>query len=163
MITTTARGALSRIPVRAAYALLGLLLLALAPGLSAQEPGQADCDETDAGVLCGPRSAEDLVWLPGTGRFIASRMTTAEPPGGLYLVDPGTRTFTTLYPTARSRDALDETLFPGCPGAPDTGNFSTHGLALQTLDRQRHRLYVTAHGARESVEVFDIDTARGVG
>ncbi|MFA5630028.1 MAG: SMP-30/gluconolactonase/LRE family protein [Porticoccaceae bacterium] len=139
--------------LRRPFQLLLMLCFFAVPGVHAQD----NCDDQNA--LCGLTNAEDLIWLPGNERFIASRTTSTEPPGGLYLVDPATRTIETLYPGANSRDVQNNELFPACPSAPDVNNFSTHGLDLKTVGDNHHRLYVTAHGARESVEVFDIDTS----
>ena len=51
-------------------------------------------------------------------------------------------------------------MFADCPGPVDLATFVAHGLDLQRQDANRYRLYVTNHGARESVEVFDIETAQ---
>jgi sugar lactone lactonase YvrE len=54
----------------------------------------------------------------------------------------------------------DRKMFADCPGPPDASTFVAHGLDLQQQDTNRYRLYVTSHGKRESVEVFDIETAQ---
>ena len=117
----------------------------------------ADCQpDQDMAFLCGPQNAEDLVFLPGTPWIIASGMSSEGVNGHLYLVDPETQGFQELYPTNATSN-FDKQTYPACSGPLDSTNFSAHGLSLLTLGDGRHRLYVTSHGAREAVEIFEID------
>jgi hypothetical protein len=80
--------------------------------------------------------------------------------GGLYLIRASDRTSTFVYPTATAAERLDAVVYNTCPGPPDAAakaKFQTHGLYLQAGSGSVHRLYVVVHGARESVEVFEID------
>jgi len=50
-------------------------------------------------------------------------------------------------------------MFPDCPGPIDTRNFSAHGLSIRKIDKgpDIYHLYMTSHGAREAIEVFEVD------
>lgn len=126
----------------------------------AQEAEAEDsCDGADGlEFLCGPVNAEDLVWLGDTGMLIASGMADAEGTGRLYAIDSATKRFVELYSPSIATNDWDREQFPDCPGVPNPPQFSTHGLAIQR-DADGYRLYATAHGAREAVEVFTIEPA----
>jgi len=67
---------------------------------------------------------------------------------------------TLAYPGATPRERLDAKSYGKCPGPPDAAfkaKFLTHGLSIQPGSNSVHRLYVVAHGGRESVEVFEVD------
>jgi len=114
------------------------------------------CDRAEGlEFLCGPVNAEDLVWLGDTGILIASGMADADGTGRLYAIDSATREFVELYSPSLATNDWDREQFPACPGAPNPPQFSTHGLAIQP-NGDGYRLYATAHGAREAVEVFTI-------
>lgn len=104
------------------------------------------CDPAD-GVefICGIKNAEDLVSVPGTRWIIASGMADG---ASLSLIDTRAKTWTALQPTARH----DAASFPGCATPPAAAKLNTHGLNLRGS-----RLYVVGHGAREAIEVFDVD------
>jgi len=51
-------------------------------------------------------------------------------------------------------------MFGDCPGPLNVENFSAHGLALREQAPNRYKMYMTSHGEREAIEVFDVD-ARG--
>jgi hypothetical protein len=53
----------------------------------------------------------------------------------------------------------DKQMFASCPGPLDVSNFSAHGLALQRVESgpEIYRLYMTSHGAREAIEVFEVN------
>ena len=58
-------------------------------------------------------------------------------------------------PAVRSRP---DAAFADCAG-PLTEGFRPHGLSLRPGDDGRHTLYVVRHGAREAVEVFELDAS----
>jgi hypothetical protein len=97
---------------------------------------------------------EDLVLVPDTEWIIASGMS---PGGSLYLVDAGSKAWRELYPGEEPVARQDMSRFGACPGSPDPNAFVSHGLSLQPGEAGRSTLYVVAHGARESIEVFDVD------
>jgi len=137
--------------------LTGLVVVLAGPlGLSAQTP--ADCRAAgDVQFVCGQQAPEDLVVLPGSQWVVASAYGGS---GGIYLVRVSDRTSTVAYPGAAAREELDAKTYNTCPGPPDAAakaKFQTHGLYLQAGSNAVHRLYVVAHGSRESVEVFEVD------
>jgi hypothetical protein len=109
-------------------------------------------------LICGHASPEDLVVVPGEEWVVASAFT---PPGGINLIRVRDRATVRGYPAGFARRRLEEKRYPGCPGPPDISGdatFTTHGLWLQPGTSTVHTLYVVAHGSRESIEVFEIDT-----
>lgn len=140
-----------RLPIAALF-ILCLLPMCL-PSASTAAP---DCQH-DINTICGVANAEDLLWMPGTGKLIASGLAGTGGPGRLYIVDPATSAVNTLYPGPASGNCHRGDWFADCPRPPNPENFSAHGLSLLSLGDSRFRLYVVAHGSRESVEVFEID------
>ena len=125
-------------------------------GLSAQAP--AECRPAgNVQFVCGQQAPEDLVVLPGSQWVVASSFGGS---GGVYLIRVSDKTSTVAYPGATPRERLDAKTYATCPGPPDAAakaKFQTHGLNLQAGANSVHRLYVVAHGSRESVEVFEVD------
>jgi hypothetical protein len=99
--------------------------------------------------VCGPKNAEDLVRVPGTPWIIASGMAAGT---NLTLIDSRTGAYSGL-PVQAKPDAA----FANCATPPDSNETITHGLNLRAGANGRSTLYVVAHGARESIEVFDVD------
>ncbi len=124
--------------------------------LSAQAP--VDCRPAgDVQFICGQNGPEDLVVLPGAQWAIASSFGGS---GGIYLIHATDKASTLAYPTTSPRDRFDAKTYSSCPGPPSAAakaKFLTHGLSLQTSTNSVHRLFVVTHGARESVEVFEVD------
>ena len=147
--------------MRIVMAPLTALVLASTLAVSAQAPAPAPAPAPcvaagDVRFICGLQAPEDLVAVPGGQWVIASAFAGG---GGLYAIRVSDRTPTLVYPAA-ARDQLDAKAYPTCPGAPDAAakaKFSTHGLSLVPGRASVHRLYVVAHGSRESIEVFDLD------
>ncbi len=126
-------------------------LLALPAG------GAAQCEpDGDLEFVCGPVNPEDLAAVPDSPWVIVSSMADD---GHLYATDTRDRTSRQVYPIESSAPRHDAALYGACPG-PDTSGFRPHGLGLRPGNDGVHTLYVVRHGARESVEVFEID-ARG--
>ena len=133
---------------------LTVTLAACLLGLPA--PGAAQCEaDGDVAFVCGPVSPEDLVAVPDTPWIVVSSM---EDEGYLSLTDRRDHTSARAYPLATSEPRHDTATFGGCPGA-DTSGFRPHGLDLRPGDGGVHTLYVVRHGAREAVEVFELDAA----
>ena len=130
-------------------ALVGLLALPAA--------GAAQCDpDGDVQFVCGPANPEDLAAVPESPWVIVSSMADD---GRLYATDARDHTSRPIYPVTASTPRHDMAAYGACPG-PDTSGFRPHGLGLRAGDDHLHTLYVVRHGARESVEVFELD-ARG--
>lgn len=134
---------------------------------SAQAPAQptppADCAPA-AGVqyVCAQRSPEDLIVLPGGQWVVASAFSGA---GGIFVIRTSDKTSTIAYPSSTAAARFDVNTYAGCPGPPDAAaqaKFQTHGLSLQPGANGLHRLYAVLHGARESVEVFELDARKGM-
>lgn len=129
--------------------LLWASLLALA--VSALPAQAQDCAAaSDQSFVCGAVNPEDLVQVPGTNAVLSSGMADGT---GFYHVDVETGELSTLGFTARH----DASLFPGCPVAPTPQTLNTHGLNIRSRGEGRARLHVVGHGAREAIEVFDVD------
>ena len=120
-------------------------------------PGAAQCDP-DGGVefVCGPVNPEDLAAVPESPWVVVSSMADE---GRLYATDARDGTSRPIYPAATSAPRHDTAAYGACPG-PDTSGFRPHGLGLRPGGDGLHTLYVVRHGAREAVEVFELD-ARG--
>lgn len=132
---------------------------AAAPGAAAAEGCAPD---GPLQYVCGPVNAEDLIrigssrWLIGSG--LDGPLNGGAPARGhLYLIDHQARTWIDWFPGNAAPPRHDRNLFGDCPGPVDPASFSAHGLALQQQSADRYRLYITAHGAREAIEVFDVD------
>jgi hypothetical protein len=139
---------------------LGLLIAWTSAG-AAQAPPPVDCaPDGDVLFACGLAAPEDLVVVPGEQWVIASAYAGR---GGLYLIRASDRTSILAYPSEGAVERLDTATYAACPGAPDDAfkaKLQTHGLYLEPGPDGLHRLYVVVHGARESVEVFEVDARR---
>ena len=105
----------------------------------------------DVSFVCGAKNPEDLVLVPGTQWIVSSGMAEG---AGFYLVDSRTGT------AARCRSPRSTTLLSRAARRrrpPQTLN--THGLNIRATARRSRELYVVGHGAREAIEVFDVDAS----
>lgn len=127
-----------------AVAALGLLAVAA----QAQQTCAAD---GDVSYVCGPKNPEDLVLVPGTQWIVSSGMAEG---AGFYLVDARTGDYGSLTFTARHDPA-----FASCTTPPTAQTLNTHGLNVRATGPGRARLNVVGHGAREAIEVFDVDAS----
>jgi hypothetical protein len=135
----------------AAVAAVGLSSFAAA---QPAPPAGPPCKESD-GYICNQQGPEDLVAM-GTDWAVASAYTGT---GGVTLIRIKDRTSLTAYPAANAKEKHDKTTYPDCPGPP-RGAFTTHGVYVPPGRGPNHKLFAVGHGARESIEVFDVD-ARG--
>jgi hypothetical protein len=69
------------------------------------------------------------------------------------------KTYEEWFPGTAPESKLDTKTFGACPGPVNTANFSPHGLAIREQSPQKYRVYMTSHGEREAIEVFDVETA----
>lgn len=128
-------------------------------------PARADAAASDAiGYVVGLQNPEDLLQIGDSAWLLASGLLSwSNDPasrGHIYLVNRLDRSFEVLFPGRRPMFRPDRRLFPDCPGPIDPDRFSAHGLALRETAPGRYRLYMTSHGGREAIEIFDVD-ARG--
>ena len=124
--------------------------------LNAQPPPQPPpppCTPA-ADVVCGQQAPEDLVAL-GPQWVVASAYSGT---GGVALVRVSDRTAITAYPSATARERHDKSVYPECPGPPSKERFTTHGVYVEPGNGPTYKLFVVGHGAREAIEVFEIDT-----
>ena len=148
-----------------ATGVLAVAALAMVSGAAGAATPAAGCNpDGELRYLCGPANAEDMVRLGETRWLVTSGMDGPLMGGGparghLYLVDHQAKTFVDWFPGQAGPAKHDKSLFGSCPGPVDPTRFSAHGLSLKEQAAGRYRLYVTAHGAREAVEVFDIDAS----
>lgn len=155
----------SRLPLHGA--LLALLCSAGGTASAAQAPAPAPCTpDGPLNFLCGPANAEDLLRI-GETRWILASGLDGELLGGparghLYLIDHERKSWREAFPGASPAFRHDRALYGDCPGPLDVTGFSAHGLALREISPGRHRLYVTGHGAREAIEVFEVDAGAAV-
>ncbi len=152
-----------------------MLLLAGCGGDSSQQtvpspqpapaPAQVAVDDCAPGqgltYICGLINAEDLIHLGDTGLLLASGMTRGDLSGRLYLINPNDHSYQELVHGGSFGQGHDTGMFPDCPGPLNVQNFSMHGLALRQTGANRYDLYATSHGAREAVEMFDLDVGGG--
>lgn len=151
--------------VWSAIGMAGIALVASATAQAASPPAamSAGCDPEGAvRYVCGPVNAEDLIRIGDSQWLITSGMDGplnggAPARGKLYLVDHQARTWSEWFPGSAPRFQHDRSRFGDCPGPLDVNGFSAHGLDLQQTATGRYRLYVTGHGLREAIEVFDVD------
>ena len=108
----------------------------------------------DYAFVCGPKSAEDLVSIPGTKWIIASDLSAEGP---INLIDAENKTWAEINTDGALQAQQDMDTYGDCPGAPDPVTLSTHGLNLQPGADGHSTLYVVGHGGREAIEVFDVD------
>jgi hypothetical protein len=116
------------------------------------QAGEAQSQCTSSGGLtfvCGPKNPEDLVLVPSTPWVLSSGMAEG---AGFYVVDSRTGEFNLLSFTA-AHDAR----FASCTTPPAAATLNTHGLNIRAQGTGRARLNVVGHGAREAIEIFDVD------
>ena len=131
------------------------VLLGAAP-LAAQPPPQPPPPPCTPGadVVCGQHGPEDLV--PLGADWVAASAISGD--GGLRVVRVRDRTQFTVYPASNAEDRHDRRTYPDCPGPPEASDFTTHGLYVEPGAGPVYKLFVVAHGARETIEIFDVDT-----
>jgi hypothetical protein len=115
----------------------------------------------DIKYICGPKNAEDILPLGDTQWLITSGMSgqlsNTDDTGHIYLVNRREKTFEEIFPGATPDFDHHKEMFKACPGPINPENFSAHGLALQKQSSGQYRLYITSHGEREAIEVFNIN------
>ena len=128
-----------------------VLLIAHVPAASAATPPTTpNCAPAgELEFICGPKNAEDLVRVPGTPWIIGSGMTEG---ASLTLIDSRSGAYSALRPKAKP-----DATFANCATPPDATKAITHGLNLRAGANGHSTLYAVGHGAREAIEVFDVD------
>ena len=144
--------------MRGYVAPLAVLVSVTSLPLVAQPPPQPPpppCTPAD-NVICNQQAPEDLVALGP--QWVAAGAYSGT--GGVALIRVSDRTSHTAYPAASAANRPDKRTYPDCPGPPGEGGaqFLTHGVYVAPGNGPVHKLFVVAHGARESIEVFEVDT-----
>jgi hypothetical protein len=140
---------------------LALVSLVFASSNASAQPPPAPpgppCKPGDSAFVCtgAQTGPEDLVALPGAQWVIASAMSGD---GGIVLIRASDRAVIKGYPAAAAKEQLDAKTYGACPGPPAADKFTTHGLYVQQGAGSVHRVLAVGHGARESIEVFEVDT-----
>jgi hypothetical protein len=108
--------------------------------------------------ICGVRTPEDMVAIPGTTWIIGSGLADLKNPvpfsGNLSLIDARGLTATVI---ALNPSQVARAPYIGCTAPPDAATFSAHGLDIRPTADGISTLFVIGHGAREAIEVFEID------
>jgi hypothetical protein len=108
-----------------------------------------------SGHIWGPINAEDLVSVPGTSWIITSGMTGPSAPiGRIYAVSARDGSCNEICPYLLDH-ALDRARF-GALEPLDGATLQPHGIDVVIRSDGVPELLVVNHGARESVEVFEI-------
>jgi hypothetical protein len=137
-----------------------LVAVALARCTTAGKGVGPECQAT-SGVraLCGVNKPEDLLQLGDSGWVLTGNMGSADwKGGGFYAVRIADKAFHPLTPDLSGPAAP---AYRDCPGAPEPGRLSAHGLALRAGADGAQTLYAVNHGGRESVEVYDVRLTEG--
>ena len=107
----------------------------------------------DVAFVCGPTNAEDLVLVPGTQWIIASGMAAG---AGFTAIDSATGEAIPLPVTS----GYSSGMYPrACSELPEASEFESHGLDIHAADSGRITLHAVGHGAREAIEIYDVNTA----
>jgi hypothetical protein len=129
-----------------------IMLLGMLGTFASTVSAQERCEPLgDIEFVCGPTNAEDLVAVPGTPWIVSSGMAAG---AGFYLIDSDSGQWSTLQAGVRH----DRATYPECASPPTIADLETHGLNLRPGTGRQATLYVVGHGAREAIEVFDVDT-----
>ena len=155
---------------------IGLLAFVMLTGCAKKPQPLAVCTPTNSpNSICGMMNPEDLARLPGRSWIVVSQMAQhgpeaepSKPPAraGTLLalrVDDGTRR--TLYPAKEGWPLESDRVEarrevwgdPDCSGPPNTAYFQPHGLDVGRHASGVDMLAVVNHGAREAVELFEVD------
>jgi len=127
----------------------GWLAFMLLLGFSDASAGEQPC-ESSGGLqfVCGPKNAEDLVLVPGSHWIISSGLAEG---ASFYQIDSRNGAWRPL-----AFDVKADPAFAGCAAPPAVATFHSHGLSIRESGRGISRLHVVGHGARESIEIFDV-------
>jgi len=127
---------------------------ASAPAPQAVGPSPGCHNEQGLTYLCDLSVPEDILNVGSSGLLLVSGHRA---PGHLYLIDPARRTQAELIHGAAFRLQHDTRAYPGCPGPLNLQAFDVHGLSLAETSPRYFSLYTTSHGAREAIEIYDLD------
>ena len=143
------------------WSFVAVVVLGVAPSAVAQNANVTQpppCrDEQGLTYICELVVPEDILTVGSTGLLLASGHRA---PGHLYLIDPAKRTRSELIHGATFAMRHDTRAYPDCPGPLNLQAFDTHGLSLAETSPGLFSLYTTSHGAREAIEIYELDLRR---
>ncbi len=122
--------------------------------------GAQTCDpDGEVKFVCGTTNPEDLYRVPDTPWVIASgRYSDTE--GPLYAVDVRDHAVREIFPAGALPPRHDRVTYRACPGPISV--FQPQGLTLRDGGSGVQTLYVVGHGAREAIEVFELNAGGAV-
>ncbi|NKB34382.1 MAG: hypothetical protein GKR91_14925 [Pseudomonadales bacterium] len=120
----------------------------------------ANCEpNSDTLFVCGVINPEDLYQIPGTDWVIATGRIS-DSAGPIYAVNIDSHQVEEVFPHNATVPVFDQQTYQACPGPILT--FQPHGVTVREGNNGNHKLYVVGHGAREAIEVFNLDASSGV-
>jgi hypothetical protein len=129
---------------------------ALRADAQAPAPQQPPCNPAEPQWVCGQQTPEDLVALPGEKWVLSSGYMGT---GGINLIKVSDRTSAIVFPGPSVKIEPDKKKYPECAGPPTAADtFTTHGLYIEAGAGPVLQFMAVGHGARESIEVFKVDT-----
>ena len=148
---------------RTARCSLTIATLVLAAAAAAPAKTSRECGKSgDVVSYCGLPKPEDLEVLPAGKGVLASELGIRKGPSGplpragsLKWLDPKTGVVTVLYPSASNAPGKNDWGDPTC--SDEIGaSLMPHGIHLSQRHDGAWQLLVVNHGARESVEFFEL-------
>jgi hypothetical protein len=119
--------------------------------------------EGNIDFICGVPTPEDLLQIPGTDWIIGSGLADLKNPipfsGSLVLINGKSRTAAVI---ALNPSDIAQAPYQQCKAPPDAALFSAHGIDIRPSGATTFTLFVVGHGAREAIEVFEIETKAAV-
>ena len=138
-----------------ALALAGLEI----PAEVSAQSNSGQTAEVSLQFIVGVPTPEDLVQIPGSDWIIGSGLADFQHPvpfsGNLVLINSKSRTASVV---AIDPENVARAPYTACSAPPDAASFSAHGLDIRPEGQGKATLFVVGHGAREAIEVFEIDT-----
>ena len=130
--------------------------------LSGERPHAQACDPIGKiQFICGIQAPEDFAIVPDSAWMLSSGNRPGQ--GAIRALHLPDKKIVHLFPSSTVKTAHDAKAFPACPGpidltdATEEKTIAMHGMYLRTDGGSRLRLFVVHHGARESIEAFDVD------
>ena len=135
--------------------------------LTANQNSEECASDGETTYICGLMNAEDLISVAGTDLIITTGMASSaltddeEVNGHIYLINTEDDSWEDLVSKPSFSQELNGALYPECPGPLNVQNYSAHGLSLRTKSAEVYDLFITSHGAREAIEMFELDLSSG--
>ena len=142
------------------FALMAIFSVFEASAQGSYPVQEANCESnSDTLFICGVINPEDLYQIPNTEWVIATGRIS-DSAGPIYAINVESHEVEEIYPHNAALPNFDQVTYQECPGPILT--FQPHGVTLRPGAEGGHTLYVVGHGAREAVEVFNLNLDDGV-